>query len=96
MNPRDLHGRVIALVLGRRHDGELILSAGIRWRIYGYGGSALWLRSIDGGTKSKLTLREFEDLRDCGRIEVCEHDPLPDLLRRHYVKVRLPRSGAIV
>ena len=87
MNPRDVHGRVLALVLGRRHDGELILSAGIRWRVYGYGGSALWLRSIDGGTKSKLTLREFEDLRDSRRIVVCEHDPLPDLIaqRTHHV-----------
>ena len=82
MNPKDLHGRVLALVLGRRHDGELILSAGIRWRVYGYGGSALWLRSIDGGTKSKLTLREFEDLCDSRRIVVCEHDPLPDLIER--------------
>ena len=87
MNPRDVHGRVLALVRGRRHDGELILSAGIRWRVYGYGGSALWLRSIDGGTKSKLTLREFEDLRDSRRIVVCEHDPLPDLIaqRTHHV-----------
>ena len=82
MNPRDLHGRVIALVIGRDIMGEPLLSAGIRWRVYGYGGSALWLRSIDGGMKSKLTLREFEDLRDCGRIVVYEHDPLPDLIAR--------------
>ena len=82
MNPRDLQGHVLALVIGRRHDGELLLSAGIRWRVYGYGGSALWLRSIDGGVKSKLALREFEDLRDSRRIVVCEHDPLPNLIAR--------------
>ena len=86
MNPRDLHGHVLALVIGRDIMGELLLSAGIRWRVYGYGGSALWLRSIDGGTKSKLTLREFEDLRDSRRIVVCEHDPLPNLVARRVTR----------
>ena len=84
MIPKDMHalrGRVIALVLA---NGTL--SAGIRWRIYGCGGSALWLRSVDSGTVSKLPFAEFRELCDAHRIEVCKHDPLPDILirgRRH-------------
>lgn len=70
MNPRDLHGRTLALVIGRDIMGVDILSS-IRWRVYGYGGGALWLRSVDSGVKSKLTLREFEELVDTHRLIVC-------------------------
>ena len=85
MNPRALHGRTLALVLGRNIMGVDILSS-IRWQVYGYGAGALWLRSVDGGVKSTLTFREFEELRDCHRIVVCEHDPLPYTLERRHVK----------
>ena len=69
MNPRTLHGRTLALVIGRNIMGVDILSS-IRWRVYGYGAGALWLRSVDGGVKSKLTVREFEDLVDTHRLMV--------------------------
>ena len=85
MNPRDLHGHTLALVLGRDIMGVDILSS-IRWRVYGYGAGKLWLRSVDGGVKSTLTVREFEELRDCHRIVVCEHDPSPHILERRHVK----------
>ena len=83
--PRALHGRTLALVIGHNIMGVEILSS-IRWRVYGYGAGALWLRSVDGGVKSELTLREFEELRDCHRIVVCEHDSLPYILERRHVK----------
>lgn len=76
MNPHALHGRLLALVLGRDIMGNDILSVGIRWRVYGYGGGALWVKSVDGGVKSKLTMRELEDLIDNHRLVVCETDPL--------------------
>ena len=69
MNPRTLHGRVLALVIGRNIMGVDILSS-IRWRVYGYGAGALWLRSVDGGVKSKLTMRELEELVDTHRLTV--------------------------
>ena len=69
MNPRDLHGRVLALVIGRDIMGVDILSS-IRWRVYGYGAGHLWLRSVEGGVKSKLTMREFEELVDTHRLVV--------------------------
>ena len=69
MNPRILHGRTLALVLGRDIMGVDILSS-IRWRVYGYGAGALWLQSVDGGVKSKLTVRELEELIDTHRLTV--------------------------
>ena len=69
MNPRDLHGHTLALVLGRDIMGVDILSS-IRWRVYGYGAGALWLRSVEGGVKSKLTMRELEELIDTHRLTV--------------------------
>ena len=69
MNPRTLHGRVLALVIGRNIMGVDILSS-IRWRVYGYGAGALWLRSVEGGVKSKLTMQEFEELVDTHRLTV--------------------------
>ena len=69
MNPRTLHGRTLALVLGRDIMGVDILSS-IRWRVYGYRAEALWLRSVEGGVKSTLTVREFEDLVDAHRLTV--------------------------
>ena len=69
MNPRDLHGRTLALVIGRNIMGVDILSS-IRWRVYKYDAGRLWLRSVDGGVKSTLTMRRFEDLVDTHRLVV--------------------------
>lgn len=73
---RTLQGCVIALVIGRRYDGDLILSAGIRWRVCD-DRRALLVRSIDGGTTSTLTRRAFTDLLERRRIAVCADDPYP-------------------
>ena len=71
MRPHNLHGRTLALVIGRDIMGVDILSS-IRWRVYGYGAGHLWLRSAEGGIKSKLTMREFEDLVDTHRLTVVQ------------------------
>ena len=69
MNPRTLHGRTLALVIGRNIMGVDILSS-IRWKVYGYEAGKLWLRSAEGGVKSTLTMREFKHLVDTHRLVV--------------------------
>ena len=57
-------------------------SVGIRWRIYGYSGSVLWLRSIDGHRQCKLSLEELELLQDQRRIALFDSDPATDMLSK--------------
>lgn len=71
---QNLQGKILALV---RADGSL--SVGIRWRIYGFGGSAIWLRSIDGNTRSRIGLQELESLLLSRRLAICATDPFDDI-----------------
>ena len=75
MHPRYLHGKVIALLTASGQP-----SVGIRWRIYGYSGWVLWLRSIDGHRQCKLGVDEFELLQGQRRIALFDHDPATDML----------------
>lgn len=81
-----LQGKVIALMLD---DGQL--SAGIRWRVYGFGAQQLWLRSIDGKVESRLSLADFEELVSTHRIAVRAEDPAPliiaESLREQHQKI---------
>ncbi len=75
ITPKILHGKTLVLL---RPDGSPIL--GIRWRVFGYGSNQLYLRSLDGSTKSVLNMMQFDALEQSHALAVYLCDPLDDAL----------------